>query len=198
MIYRRLARENTSLKNHEQLEGTLAYLSPEQSGRINRSIDYRTDLYSLGVTFYEWLTGFVPFIAIDAMELGTFQKIIIPICLNQDFQDLRIFRINLLYINPFYSVNSRQFLFKHHSFWDNLFLGYPLGNSQKIIDQKRGNPTDCPYRRGCRGNPLWLPSGILIFSSYLSYKFPKNFMDVKKRLIRYYKALNVSIRVPPK
>jgi serine/threonine protein kinase len=68
-IASRLPRENPSLKNPEQLEGTLAYLSPEQTGRINRSIDYRTDLYSLGVTFYEMLTGTLPFEATDAMEL---------------------------------------------------------------------------------------------------------------------------------
>jgi len=64
-----LPRENPTLKNPEQLEGTLAYLSPEQTGRINRSVDYRTDLYSLGVTFYELLTGFVPFMTTDVMEL---------------------------------------------------------------------------------------------------------------------------------
>ncbi len=64
-----LPRENPTLKNPEQLEGTLAYLSPEQTGRINRSIDYRTDLYSLGVTCYEMLTGKLPFNATDAMEL---------------------------------------------------------------------------------------------------------------------------------
>jgi len=68
-IASRLPREKGALKSPEQLEGTLAYLSPEQTGRINRSIDYRTDLYSLGVTCYEMLTGFVPFIATDAMEL---------------------------------------------------------------------------------------------------------------------------------
>ncbi|MDM8558858.1 AAA family ATPase [Candidatus Parabeggiatoa sp. HSG14] len=68
-IASRLPRENPTLKNPEQLEGTLAYLSPEQTGRINRSMDYRTDLYSLGVTFYELLTGKLPFIATDAMEL---------------------------------------------------------------------------------------------------------------------------------
>jgi serine/threonine protein kinase len=68
-IASRLPREKGSLKNPEQLEGTLAYLSPEQTGRINRSMDYRTDLYSLGVTFYELLTGAVPFTATDAMEL---------------------------------------------------------------------------------------------------------------------------------
>ncbi len=68
-IASRLPRENPTLKSPEQLEGTLAYLSPEQTGRINRALDYRTDLYSLGVTCYEMLTGFVPFTATDAMEL---------------------------------------------------------------------------------------------------------------------------------
>jgi predicted ATPase/serine phosphatase RsbU (regulator of sigma subunit)/tRNA A-37 threonylcarbamoyl transferase component Bud32 len=68
-IASRLPRENPTLTNPEQLEGTLAYLSPEQTGRINRSIDYRTDLYSLGVTFYELLTGVVPFRVNNAMEL---------------------------------------------------------------------------------------------------------------------------------
>ena len=50
------------------LEGTLAYMSPEQSGRMNRSVDYRTDLYSLGVTLYELLTGQLPFHGKDALE----------------------------------------------------------------------------------------------------------------------------------
>jgi predicted ATPase/serine phosphatase RsbU (regulator of sigma subunit) len=68
-IASRLPRENPTLKNPEQLEGTLAYLSPEQTGRINRSMDYRTDLYSFGITCYEMLTGFVPFDVFDAMEL---------------------------------------------------------------------------------------------------------------------------------
>jgi predicted ATPase/serine phosphatase RsbU (regulator of sigma subunit) len=68
-IASRLPRENPTLKNPEQLEGTLAYLSPEQTGRINRSMDYRTDLYSLGVTCYEILTGKLPFTTTDAMEL---------------------------------------------------------------------------------------------------------------------------------
>ena len=58
--------ESISLKN---LEGTLAYISPEQTGRMNRSLDYRTDFYSLGVTFYEILTGHVPFSTQDVMEL---------------------------------------------------------------------------------------------------------------------------------
>ncbi|KAL0477166.1 mitogen-activated protein kinase kinase [Acrasis kona] len=49
--------------------GTLAYVSPEQTGRINRSIDYRTDFYSMGVTFYQLLTGKLPFQSRDLMEL---------------------------------------------------------------------------------------------------------------------------------
>jgi len=64
-----LARETQGLVNHNGLEGTLAYISPEQTGRMNRGIDYRTDFYSLGVTFYELIIGELPFTAKDAMEL---------------------------------------------------------------------------------------------------------------------------------
>ncbi|MCE2672880.1 MAG: AAA family ATPase, partial [Microcystis sp. 53598_E5] len=64
-----LRRENPGLKNPNVLEGTLAYISPEQTGRMNRSLDYRTDFYSLGVSFYELLTGQLPFRANDALEL---------------------------------------------------------------------------------------------------------------------------------
>ncbi len=64
-----LSRENPEVRNPNVLEGTLAYLSPEQTGRMNRAIDYRTDFYSLGVTFYEMLTGQLPFQSTDAMEL---------------------------------------------------------------------------------------------------------------------------------
>src|ERR687886_1692988 len=61
--------EKVQNKNPNFLEGTLAYMSPEQTGRMNRVIDYRTDFYSLGVTFYELLTGQLPFPTEDAMEL---------------------------------------------------------------------------------------------------------------------------------
>ncbi|AKG22083.1 protein kinase domain-containing protein [Calothrix sp. 336/3] len=64
-----LPRETQEIKSLNVLEGTLAYIAPEQTGRMNRGIDYRSDLYSLGVTFYELLTGELPFICDDAMEL---------------------------------------------------------------------------------------------------------------------------------
>ncbi len=64
-----LSRENTILKSPNVLEGTLAYISPEQTGRMNRAIDYRTDFYSLGVTFYKILANQLPFDNTDAMEL---------------------------------------------------------------------------------------------------------------------------------
>jgi predicted ATPase/signal transduction histidine kinase/GAF domain-containing protein/tRNA A-37 threonylcarbamoyl transferase component Bud32 len=64
-----LPRETQEIENPNVLEGTLAYLSPEQTGRMNRAIDYRSDFYSLGVTFYEMLTGELPFFSNDPMEL---------------------------------------------------------------------------------------------------------------------------------
>jgi len=64
-----LSRENQTISNPNLLEGTLSYMSPEQTGRMNRSIDYRTDFYSLGVTFYEILTEQLPYQANDALEL---------------------------------------------------------------------------------------------------------------------------------
>jgi predicted ATPase/signal transduction histidine kinase len=67
-IASRLPRERQSAEPPEMIAGTLAYMAPEQTGRMNRSIDSRSDLYSLGVTFYEMLTGVLPFIASDPME----------------------------------------------------------------------------------------------------------------------------------
>ncbi|MEA5573044.1 AAA family ATPase [Calothrix sp. UHCC 0171] len=64
-----LPKETQTIINPNLLEGTLAYLSPEQTGRMNRGIDYRSDFYSLGVTFYELLTGELPFPSDDPMEL---------------------------------------------------------------------------------------------------------------------------------
>jgi PAS domain S-box-containing protein len=67
-IASRLPRERQAPEPPEFIAGTLAYMAPEQTGRVNRSIDSRSDLYSLGVTFYEMLTGGLPFHASDPME----------------------------------------------------------------------------------------------------------------------------------
>ncbi|NET27528.1 ATP-binding sensor histidine kinase [Okeania sp. SIO1I7] len=64
-----LPTEQQQLINPKVLQGTLAYISPEQTGRMNRGIDYRTDFYSLGATFFQLLTGKLPFQSNDPMEL---------------------------------------------------------------------------------------------------------------------------------
>jgi PAS domain S-box-containing protein len=64
----RLPRQRQSPEAPEVIAGTLQYMAPEQTGRMNRSIDSRSDLYSLGVTFYEMLVGALPFTASDPME----------------------------------------------------------------------------------------------------------------------------------
>jgi PAS domain S-box-containing protein len=67
-IASRLPRERQSPAPPESIAGTLAYMAPEQTGRMNRSIDARSDLYALGVTLYQMLTGSLPFTAADPME----------------------------------------------------------------------------------------------------------------------------------
>jgi serine/threonine protein kinase len=67
-IASRLPRERQALVPPEFIAGMLPYMAPEQTGRMNRSIDSRSDLYSLGVTFYQMLTGALPFTASDPME----------------------------------------------------------------------------------------------------------------------------------
>ncbi|MFN6535317.1 MAG: AAA family ATPase [Nostoc sp. EkiNYC01] len=64
-----LPRETQEIQNPNVLEGTLAYISPEQTGRMNRGIDYRSDFYSLGITFFELLAGQLPFPTDEPMEM---------------------------------------------------------------------------------------------------------------------------------
>ncbi|MEM9093104.1 MAG: AAA family ATPase [Cyanobacteria bacterium P01_F01_bin.53] len=65
----KLPREHQKIQPPQSLEGTLAYIAPEQTGRMNRGIDYRSDFYALGATFYELLTSQLPFQANDPLEL---------------------------------------------------------------------------------------------------------------------------------
>jgi PAS domain S-box-containing protein len=67
-IASRVSRERQALEPPETIVGTLAYMAPEQTGRTNRSIDSRSDLYALGVTLYQMLTGTLPFTAADPTE----------------------------------------------------------------------------------------------------------------------------------
>ena len=67
-IASRLPRERQTPEPPEVIAGTLAYMAPEQTGRMNRSIDFRSDLYSLGITLYQTLTGVLPFFGADPME----------------------------------------------------------------------------------------------------------------------------------
>src|SRR6201985_3855730 len=67
-IASRMPRERQAPAPPEVIAGTLAYMAPEQTGRMNRSVDSRSDLYSLGVTLYNVLTGSLPFTAADPME----------------------------------------------------------------------------------------------------------------------------------
>src|SRR6187200_505377 len=67
-IASRVPRERQTPEPPERIAGTLAYMAPEQTGRMNRSVDARSDLYGLGVTLYQMLTGVLPFTAADPME----------------------------------------------------------------------------------------------------------------------------------
>ncbi|MBD2449153.1 AAA family ATPase [Nostoc sp. FACHB-152] len=68
-IASRLNKETPQFTNPNCVEGTLAYMSPEQTGRMNRTLDYRSDFYSLGVTLYEMLTKEIPFFSEDPLEI---------------------------------------------------------------------------------------------------------------------------------
>lgn len=78
-----LSKETLLLNRNDQLEGTLAYISPEQTGRMNRSLDYRSDLYSMGVTFYEMLTARLPFESNDPMELIHYHLALEPLAIDE-------------------------------------------------------------------------------------------------------------------
>ncbi len=72
-----LTKKNDEIYQKAVIQRALSYISPEQTGRMNRWIDYRTDIYSLGIVFYEMLTGTVPFKSDDPMEV-IYSHIAIP------------------------------------------------------------------------------------------------------------------------
>ena len=86
-----LSLETQDIVNPDKIEGTLEYIAPEQTGRMNMNIDYRADFYSLGVTFYEMATGRLPFHADDPMEYVYFHMAVAPTNpqkLNRDFPEM--------------------------------------------------------------------------------------------------------------
>ena len=78
-----LPKETQEIQNPNVLEGTLAYMAPEQTGRMNRGIDYRTDFYGLGVTLYQLLSGRLPFISNDPLELMHCHMAKVPVKVDQ-------------------------------------------------------------------------------------------------------------------
>ncbi|MFW7380700.1 MAG: diguanylate cyclase [Oligoflexus sp.] len=85
-ISTKLLREQVSLDQDMVTEGSLPYMSPEQTGRMNRFLDYRSDLYSLGVTFYELFAGQLPFVSEDPLQLIHFHLAKKQVCL-KDIDD---------------------------------------------------------------------------------------------------------------
>ena len=78
-----LPKETQEIQPPNILEGTLAYLAPEQTGRMNRGIDYRADFYALGVTLYKLLSGSLPFVSDDPLELMHCHIAKMPLPVNQ-------------------------------------------------------------------------------------------------------------------
>ncbi len=64
-----IGKSDRTIDNFQKIDGNVSYISPEQTGRMNRSVDYRTDFYSLGITLYEVLLGYLPFQAEDDMGM---------------------------------------------------------------------------------------------------------------------------------
>ena len=89
-------REYPDASNLNHLSGTLPYISPEQTGRVNRVIDYRTDLYSLGVTLYELFSGSPPFTSADPLELIHFHIARTPAPLNEIMPSLPMWLSEIL------------------------------------------------------------------------------------------------------
>ncbi|MEN8905938.1 MAG: AAA family ATPase, partial [Clostridiales bacterium] len=80
--------EYENIEKLNKIEGTLPYISPEQTGRLNMRIDYRTDYYSLGIVFFEMLTGILPYKFVDELELINCHLAKKPIKLTETREDI--------------------------------------------------------------------------------------------------------------
>ncbi len=115
------------------MEGTIAYISPEQTGRVNRSLDVRTDLYSLGVTLYELFTGVLPFESSDIMELVHSHIALVPMAASQKKPDIPIMISNILDKLLFKNAETRyQTAFGLQK--DLEKIAFYLKENQEIID----------------------------------------------------------------
>ena len=83
-----LTKKNEKLFEHDKIREYLPYISPEQTGRMNRAADYRSDLYSLGIIFYELLTGSTPFSSQDPMEIIHSHIARVPVPVNEVNDDV--------------------------------------------------------------------------------------------------------------
>ncbi|MGB7413219.1 MAG: GAF domain-containing protein, partial [Thermosynechococcaceae cyanobacterium] len=136
-----LPREMQQSQHPNALAGTLAYLSPEQTGRMNRGIDYRSDFYSLGITFYELLAGQLPFQTLDSMEMVYCHIAQPPPALNE--------------INPEIPESLSQVVHKlleknpDHRYQSALGLKYDLTQCQARRTQKEGGGEEQdPFKLG--------------------------------------------------
>ncbi|MCZ8345799.1 MAG: AAA family ATPase [Leptospiraceae bacterium] len=108
--------ESLDIYNRQTIEGSLPYISPEQTGRMNLSVDYRSDIYSLGITFYEILTKTVPFVSLDPLELIHSHIAVEPTAINDLRADIP-YKLNQLILkmlnkspeNRYQSANGLKF-----------------------------------------------------------------------------------------
>ena len=127
-----LSSEEQAPVQPDTLEGTLSYISPEQTGRMNRSIDFRTDLYSLGITFYEILMGRLPFTGKDAVEWVHAHIATSPLPPNEIQKDIPPALSNL--ILKLLSKNAEDRYHSTKGLLDDLYLALELLQENKPIE----------------------------------------------------------------
>jgi serine/threonine protein kinase len=149
----RLPRERQAPDPPEVIAGTLAYMAPEQTGRMNRSIDGRSDLYALGVSFYQMLTGSLPFVADDPMDWVHCHIARKPV---PPASESRTFRQPFLRSSRSYSRRQpRNATRRRLASSATCDAAWPIGKSvpQSMIFRSvsRTRLTDCWFPRNCSG-----------------------------------------------